>query len=183
MVFTTLSPVYQGISTVLVNTDRINTTSYGSNTFIVDDGSKTANLNLLLGYVKLFGEHNLNRILLSPNMLSNLLQSLLHITELETGNVSLLEDYTLPDFSSDSTLKQPWINFRHFQDDSVKFCLSELCTALACNGCFEALFDLLVETFLYDVNKKKESVYLLNCLITGLLVFLITREGINHNLF
>lgn len=183
MVFTTLSPVYQGISTVLVNTDRINTTSYGSNTFIVDDGSKTANLNLLLGYVKLFGEHNLNRILLSPNMLSNLLQSLLHITELETCNVSLLEDYTLPDFSSDSTLKQPWINFRHFQDDSVKFCLSELCTALACNGCFEALFDLLVETFLYDVNKKKESVYLLNCLITGLLVFLITREGINHNLF
>lgn len=175
MVFTTLSAVYQGISTVLVNADSINTIFCAPKTFIVDDGSKTANLNLLLGYVKLFGKHNLNRILLSPNMLSNLLQNLLHITELETCNVSLLEDYTLPDFSSDSTLKQPWTNFRHFQDDSVKIQLSELCTALVNNGCFEALFDSLVESFLFDVNKKKESVYLLNCLVTGLLLIFNCR--------
>lgn len=116
-------------------------------------------------------------------MLSNLLQNLLHISELETCSVSLLEDYTLPDFSSDSTLKQPWINFRHFQDDSVKIRLSELCTTLVTNGCFEALFDSLVEIFLYDVNKKKESVYVLNLLVTGLWFIFNHSGGSGTDLF
>jgi hypothetical protein len=49
-------------------------------------------LNRLAGYLKIFGKQKLSVILLSTAHLRKLLLSLVYIAELDSSNISLLED-------------------------------------------------------------------------------------------
>lgn len=62
---------------------------------VLDEREHIASLNLLIGYIQLFGEHKLIQVLLSATHLDKLMHTLMHISQLEKGSVSLLEEYTV----------------------------------------------------------------------------------------
>lgn len=63
---------------------------------ILDVKEQSTKLNLLIGYINLFGNFTLSDVLLSPARLQHLLKTLLHISEFETSNVHLLEEIANP---------------------------------------------------------------------------------------
>ncbi|CAG9769438.1 unnamed protein product [Ceutorhynchus assimilis] len=134
----------------------------------IDEAEKIATLNLLIGYIKLFGKHNMINVLISPDMLKSLVDGLLHIVELERKNISLLEEYTFKDLSSEATFKCPWINFHYFEDFKGKNQIDILCQELVKNNCFQMIYESLTPLILYNSECKKEAVYLLNSHILGL---------------
>ncbi|KAH1028166.1 TELO2-interacting protein 1 homolog [Dendroctonus ponderosae] len=134
----------------------------------VDEGKKTAAINLLMGYIQLLGTHNLGDVLLAPNMLRNLLHGLLHVAEIEKSHIRLFEEYTLKDLAPEGGAQPSFVNFTHFQAKTVENSLVLLCKELTKNGCFELVYDSLLETYMYDVARKKEALYLLNLHLSGL---------------
>ncbi|XP_066261466.1 TELO2-interacting protein 1 homolog isoform X2 [Euwallacea similis] len=135
----------------------------------IDDEEKIANLNLIIGYIYLFGNNNLNQIVLSPGILQTLLENLLHIIALEACNISLLEEYNLKDLTSQHISgKRPWINFRYFKDDCIQAKLVSLAKNLSKPESFEVICDCLMGKFRYEEAKKKEVICLLNTFIFGL---------------
>ncbi|XP_050294398.1 TELO2-interacting protein 1 homolog [Anthonomus grandis grandis] len=132
----------------------------------IDDAEKVAALNLLIGYIHLFGEQNLSCVLLSPSILDNLLQGLLYISEIKKSNISLLEEYSLKDLNAESVPN--WINFQYFNNDNVRTKLNDFCAKLAKHNCFELVHDYLYDIYLNVPSKRNEAVYLTNFHITGL---------------
>ncbi|XP_066156634.1 TELO2-interacting protein 1 homolog isoform X2 [Euwallacea fornicatus] len=135
----------------------------------IDDGEKIANLNLIIGYIHLFGDKGLNQIMLSPGMLQTMLENLLHIIALEACNISLLEEYNLKDLTSEyMSSKRPWINFHYFKDNCIEAKFVSLAKQLSKSESFEVICDCLVGKFRYEETKKKEVICLLNTFIFGL---------------
>lgn len=60
-----------------------------------DEQQQISSLNLLIGYLKLFGTNHLSNVLQSHTHLHHLMQSLLHIAQLEQKNVHLIEEYMI----------------------------------------------------------------------------------------
>lgn len=62
------------------------------NQSITDSKQQILALNLVIGYINVFGEHKLNHILHSPAFLSQLFRTLLHISEIEKTEIQSLEE-------------------------------------------------------------------------------------------
>lgn len=133
----------------------------------IDDAEKSLAMNLLIGYVKLFGSHNLSHVLLSPATLQKLTEGLLYISQLDKVKMKLLEEYGFKDLNAEPDLSTPWLSFRYFSDEGVKSKIETFCRHLARSDAFEIIFDSLYDTFMYDHNRDKEAVFLINCLILG----------------
>ncbi|KAL1491829.1 hypothetical protein ABEB36_012364 [Hypothenemus hampei] len=134
----------------------------------IDNGEKITILNLLIGYLKLFGKYNMHHVMLKTHIIHNLVKELLRITELEKNTISLLEVYTLKELSSDCTFKRPWLNFHFFQEEIVKVKIEILCAELSKYNCFNEICRELLNTYLMEKSMKKEAAYLINSLISGL---------------
>ncbi|KAF7277814.1 hypothetical protein GWI33_009231 [Rhynchophorus ferrugineus] len=136
----------------------------------VDDTEKISVLNLLASYANLFYSFKMQDVLQSPEILDKLMQSLLHISQLDTTNVQLLEVYTLKELNGEPDLRTPWIKFHNFKDERVKVKLEVLCKNLISNSYdnFQIIFDSLYNTILYNTDMQKEAIYLLNAFILGL---------------
>lgn len=64
--------------------------------YLLDNQKQQSSLNLLIGYIRLFGKYELLTILHSTA--TKLIESLLYICELERTNIQLLEEWTLQGF-------------------------------------------------------------------------------------
>lgn len=66
--------------------------------YLLDNQKQQSSLNLLIGYIRLFGKYELLSVLHSTA--SKLIESLLYICELDQTNIQLLEEWTLQGFKS-----------------------------------------------------------------------------------
>lgn len=133
----------------------------------IDENEKIASLNLIIGYISLFGKYNLTRVLLSNTYLDNLMLTLIHISEMERHEISLFEEYTIQELDLTPDLRTPWIQFRFFKEEQIKHKLEELCCALGKCGSFPIVSDYLLDTILYNDEYRKEAIFLLNSIILG----------------
>ncbi|KAJ8974649.1 hypothetical protein NQ317_019885 [Molorchus minor] len=133
----------------------------------IDEREQLAALNLIIGYINLFGKHKLQHVLLSSTYLDKLMNTLIHVSELEKSSVSLLEEYKIQDLEITAGLKTTWKNFRHFKEDSVREKLEKLCSLLAKSGAFMVISDFLLDVFMYQEEHRKEATFILNEAITG----------------
>lgn len=71
---------------------------YSSNVTVlfVDNHKQQSSLNLLIGYIRLFGKYELVSVLHSTT--GKLIESLLYICELEKSDIQLLEEWTIQGF-------------------------------------------------------------------------------------
>ncbi|KAJ8959272.1 hypothetical protein NQ314_006300 [Rhamnusium bicolor] len=134
----------------------------------IDEREQLTSLNLIIGYINLFGEHNLSQVLLSVTHLNKLMLTLIHISELEKSNISLLEEYTVKDLELTPNQRTPWKNFRHFKEDEIRDKLGKLCTLLAKFGTFRIISDFLLDTIMYHTENRKEAIFILNETISGI---------------
>ncbi|XP_018569428.1 TELO2-interacting protein 1 homolog [Anoplophora glabripennis] len=133
----------------------------------IDEREQLASLNLIIGYICLFGKHKLSQVLLSATHLNKLMHTLMHISELERTGVSLLEEYTIKELNRNPDLRTPWRNFRHFKEESVKNKLETLCASLAKFGGLEIISDFLLDVIMYHSENRKEAIFILNEAISG----------------
>ncbi|KAJ8942241.1 hypothetical protein NQ318_003088 [Aromia moschata] len=134
----------------------------------IDEKEQLAALNLVIGYINVLGEHKLEHVLLSAKHLETLMFTLIHVSDLEKSNISLLEEYKVHDLETMSNLRTPWKNFRHFKEDSVRDKLEKLCALLARSGALEIVSDFLLNTIIYHAEHRKEAIFILNETITGI---------------
>ncbi|CAG9825114.1 unnamed protein product [Phaedon cochleariae] len=134
----------------------------------IDEREQLASLNLIIGYLNIFGEHNLTQVLLSGNHLNKLMQTLLHISELKKSSVGLLEEYSIKDLHPDLDLGAPWKKFVYFKEDSVQLKLEKLCSLLAKYNSFQMVSDFLLDTIMYNQEHRKEAIFILNGAILGI---------------
>ncbi|ENN79804.1 hypothetical protein YQE_03755, partial [Dendroctonus ponderosae] len=81
---------------------------------------------------------------------------------------SISEEYTLKELTPEGDAQPSFVNLTHFKAKTVENNLVLLCKELTKNGCFELVYDSLLETYMYDVARKKEALYLLNLHLSGL---------------
>ncbi|CAH0559229.1 unnamed protein product [Brassicogethes aeneus] len=133
----------------------------------IDEREQLSALNLIIGYINLFGKYKLNVVLMSSVHLNKLMTTLIHISELEKTNISLLEEYTVNELDISPDLKTPWKVFRKFKEDSIKNKIEELCSLLAQYGSLNVISDFLLDNFLTNPEERKETIFLLNGLLMG----------------
>ncbi|KAI4457547.1 tel2 interacting protein 1 tti1 family member [Holotrichia oblita] len=131
----------------------------------LDDQKQQASLNLLIGYIRLFGRYELLSVLHSTA--SKLIESLLYICELEQTNIQLLEEWTLQDFDQNPDLRTPWKRFQHFAGNDTISKLSELCQLLAQDVVIDIITDSLLDVYRNDMDRRKEATILLNEVISA----------------
>ncbi|KAK9721937.1 hypothetical protein QE152_g19937 [Popillia japonica] len=131
----------------------------------IDNQKQQSSLNLLIGYIRLFGKYELLTILHSTA--TKLIESLLYICELERTNIQLLEEWTLQDFDQNPDLRTPWKRFQHFADTDTLSKLSELCQLLAQDVVVDVITDSLLDVYRNDVDKRKEATILLNEIVSA----------------
>ncbi|XP_057672878.1 TELO2-interacting protein 1 homolog isoform X1 [Diorhabda carinulata] len=133
----------------------------------IDEQEQMASLNLLIGYLNLFGQHKLNQVLLTPNCLNQLLMTLIHISELEKSGLGMVEEYSIKGLDPKEKSDCPWKKFCHFQDDQVRIKLEKLCSLLGNFGIFRMVSDYLLDIIVCDATHRKEAIFILNETITG----------------
>lgn len=74
--------------------------------FFIEDNQQLAGLNLLLGYLRLFGTTHLSQVLHSTSRLNHLISAIIQICELDNGDIRILEDYTIKGKKNSSYNKQ-----------------------------------------------------------------------------
>jgi hypothetical protein len=62
----------------------------------LDERVQIVTLNSLIGYISLFGRHSLTQVLHSTVHLNRLILTLIHISEFDKSDISILEEYTTP---------------------------------------------------------------------------------------
>ncbi|CAG9826267.1 unnamed protein product [Diabrotica balteata] len=134
----------------------------------IDENEQLASLNLLIGYLNLFGKHKLQQVLLSANYLDTLLTTLLYICELEKCDVGLVEEYTTKDLHCEQAPNQPWKQFTHFQKITTRYQVQKLCSLLGKYGTFRLVSDFLLDVIIYNEVNRKEAIFILNEVISGL---------------
>ncbi|XP_060524749.1 TELO2-interacting protein 1 homolog isoform X2 [Cylas formicarius] len=148
-----------------------------------DDHQKIIALNLIIGYVKLFGETDLKSIMSSPVLLNVFIDNLVHISKLQISQVSILEEITIKEIVLVKDFKQPWINFLYFRDETIKNKLDQLCALLSKSGCLDLLYNSLMDRFDDISNEhRKEIQYLLNAMLVPDLDVYVENPQILKNL-
>lgn len=133
----------------------------------IDEQEQIASLNLLIGYLNVFGQHKLNQVLLTPNYLNQLLMTLIHISELEKSGLGMVEEYSIKGLDPKDKSDCPWKKFCHFQDDRVRIKLEKLCSLLGHFGIFRMVSDYLLDIIVCDAAHRKEAIFILNETISG----------------
>ncbi|XP_028154357.2 TELO2-interacting protein 1 homolog [Diabrotica virgifera virgifera] len=134
----------------------------------IDEKEQLASLNLLIGYLNLFGEHKLQQVLLSANYLDTLLTTLLYICELEKCDIGLVEEYTTKDLHYVQAVTQPWMKFTRFKENTTLYQVQKLCSLLGKYGTFRLVSDFLLDVIMYNEVNRKEAIFILNEVISGI---------------
>ncbi|VEN48434.1 unnamed protein product [Callosobruchus maculatus] len=132
----------------------------------LDEGEKLASINLLIGYLSLFGIYKLTYILLSAQNLNMLIQTLLQISELLKCSLPF-EVSGVRSAMLDNSTKSSWKQFMHFRDDRIQMKIEKLCSFLGTGEFFHMVVDALLDIIQYDAANMKEAVFVLNSTITG----------------
>ncbi|KAF5286843.1 hypothetical protein FQA39_LY00376 [Lamprigera yunnana] len=132
-----------------------------------DVNQQLSSLNLVIGFLRLFGA-NLEHVLKCASHSSRLLETLLHISEFDRKYIRLFEEYSIEDFCSLANPQTPWKNFKYFQNEIVQRKIEVACNILAEFNTADEVIDLLINVFLGNQDKRKESTYILNNLLAGI---------------
>lgn len=135
----------------------------------IDEQEKLRSLNLIIGFIRIFNDddfsHAARGFLRCPDQFKHLISTLLQISELEKGNVSLLEDQSTKDLELLDS-KTPWKKFRFFSEEKTEEKLREICRLLGRPQVVDLAFDLL-HSALGDRTQRKEATFLLNEIASG----------------
>ncbi|CAG9859979.1 unnamed protein product [Phyllotreta striolata] len=134
----------------------------------IDKREQVASINLLMGYLKLFGEHKLNQVLLPANRLNNLLTTISHISELDRKSTGLIEEYPLKDLNQSVNSKTPWKKFVRFKDELLGKKIEDLCNLLGRFSSLKMVCDFLLDVIIDDRHQRCEAIFILNGVITGI---------------
>ncbi|XP_008201481.1 TELO2-interacting protein 1 homolog [Tribolium castaneum] len=134
----------------------------------IDERVQIVALNSLIGYITLFGRHNLTRVLYSSVHLNQLLSTLIHISEFDKSGFSVLEEYTTLDYELSHDSKMSWKKFRHFKETEILDKIATVCRLLAKYGASFIVSDFLLDVIATNEEQRKEAIFLLNEVITGL---------------
>ncbi|XP_044259185.1 TELO2-interacting protein 1 homolog [Tribolium madens] len=140
----------------------------------IDERVQIVALNSLIGYITLFGKHSLTRVLYSSVHLNRLLTTLIHISEFDKSGISVLEEYTTPDYELSQDLKTSWKKFRHFKETEILDKIGTVCRLLAKYGASFIVTDFLLDVIGANEEQRKEAIFLLNEVVTDI--------GIQNNL-
>nr|CAI5820378.1 unnamed protein product [Callosobruchus analis] len=159
------SPTYRDIFTYLENGFHQCIYDLPSIFNGIDEGEKLASINLLIGYLSLFGNCKLTYVLLSAQNLKLMIQTLLLISEMSKCNLTFdVARACRP--MLDSGAKQRWKQFVYFRDDRIQVKLEKLCSFLATGAYFRMVVDSLLDMIQYDIENMKEAIFILNATIT-----------------
>lgn len=143
----------------------------------IDEREQLTSLNLLIGYLKLFGEHKLYQVLVCSSHLSSLLMTIIHISKLEKSTTGLLEEYSLKDLNQNTNSNHPWKKFVYFNGDLVRMKLEKLCSLLGKFDSFRMVSDFLLDIIMDDQGHRKEAIFVLNGVIAG-----VNSEKVNTDI-
>lgn len=132
----------------------------------IDENEKIRSLNLIIGFIKLFGSHKFCQILHSTH-LEYVMSSLLQICELEKTDVSRLEEYAILDFELNTEGLEPWKKFSHFKDQIIRDKIKIVCQLLSNKDVINIAADYLIGIFYEDIEQRKEAVFVLNEILSG----------------
>nr|CAH7726337.1 unnamed protein product [Callosobruchus chinensis] len=133
----------------------------------IDEDKKLASVNLLIGYISLFGSYKLTYVLLSDQNLNIVLQRLFVVSELVKYRVAYK---FLPDPSRqilDNGAASIWKQFVNFRDDRVQEKVEKLCRLLARGTYFRMVVDALLDKIQNNIADKLEAIFVLNASISG----------------
>jgi hypothetical protein len=135
----------------------------------IDERVQIVALNSLIGYISLFGRHSLTQVLHSTVHLNRLILTLIHISEFDKSDISILEEYTTPDYELHQNVKTSWKQFRHFKEPVVLNKIETVCRLLAKYGATSVVSDFLLDVIASsDPDQRKEAIFLLNEILTGI---------------
>ncbi|XP_012260552.2 TELO2-interacting protein 1 homolog [Athalia rosae] len=124
-------------------------------------------LNHLGGYIKILGKERLPQIMFSVAHLQRLLLALVYTTELDCGDISLLEDVAIKDF--DNIIHHhgfdSWKHFKFLRDSAIEIKIKNICRLIGENGDLKILVDTILDMMLNMSQYRKELTLLLNWII------------------
>ncbi|KAF2903943.1 hypothetical protein ILUMI_02227 [Ignelater luminosus] len=133
----------------------------------LDESEQLSAINLLVGYLKLFGNTHLSQVLHSVNHLKRLMQTLVQFCELER-DVTLYEEYRIQDLEMAVDHHTPWKNFRYCRSAAVQTKIEVACGLLAKCDVLDMATDVLLEYFMEDEENRNEITVVLNNVLVGL---------------
>ncbi|KAF5286602.1 hypothetical protein FQR65_LT12511 [Abscondita terminalis] len=141
-----------------------------------DENQQISSLNLVIGYLRTFGP-NLEQVLKCVGHSQRLLDTLLHISELERKDVRLFEEYSIEDLTLVINPHTPWKNFYYFRNDVIQKKIETVCAVLAELNIAYGMTDFLINKFITSTNNRREATYILNNLLAG-----IPEKNVEKNL-
>lgn len=73
----------------------INISFHCEELLFLDEKEQCSSLNLLIGYINIFGKYKFNHVLQVGNQLETLFNTLIHISKFENGGPNLVEDVSI----------------------------------------------------------------------------------------
>ncbi|XP_015115785.1 TELO2-interacting protein 1 homolog isoform X2 [Diachasma alloeum] len=148
-----------------------------------ESAAQLAYLNQLTGYLRIFGEERLPKIMSSMAHLRRLLLALIYVIELDCREVSILDENhitTIEDTAHLSTTS--WKKFKFILDSAVHDKLIIVCKLLGELGDVEILVDSIIQLMSDMPHYQKEQTLLLNwiCMAPNPTLKTLYPQVINH---
>ncbi|XP_017890881.1 TELO2-interacting protein 1 homolog isoform X2 [Ceratina calcarata] len=134
-----------------------------------NDADQLSCLNRIAGYLRLLGDQRLHRLMMSVAHVRRLIIALVHVSEIDYADVSILETVNANDLDDSSIVcsgsRSRWKRYRFIDSDACESKVREICRCLAESGDIQILADNITRLLADMPGYTNELILLLNWIV------------------